>query len=196
MKNKEILAEEEKEHQSSATFGEKFIARIIDNIQISIRNIYFRFEDQMSGTHQHENAHEKFAIGIKLKEFSVFTSDKDFKEISHDASKDASKNVVDAKDKDLTYKVATIDGFSVACDWHQIDLRSHGGIDLKKLEDIKDKADKNNYFYEVLNGEFSDNPLDLVKTHKYLIDGFKVSLHLKLNKNIKFPSMPASLDHP
>lgn len=103
---------------------------------------------------------------------------------------------VDAKDKDLTYKVAAIDGFSVFCDWHQIDLECNGGIDLKQLEDIKDQADPDNYFYKILAGEFSANALERVKTHKYLIDGFKVSLHLKLNKNIKFPSMPASLDHP
>jgi len=97
---------------------------------------------------------------------------------------------VDAKDKDLTYKVAAIDGFSVFCDWHQIDLECNGGIDLKQLEDIKDHADPDNYFYKILAGEFSANALERVKTHKYLIDGFKVSLHLKLNKNIKFPSMP------
>jgi hypothetical protein len=33
----------------------------------------------MSGTHQHESAQEKFAIGVRLKEFSVFTSDESFK---------------------------------------------------------------------------------------------------------------------
>lgn len=58
MKNKEILAEkakEQEESQSSATFGEKFMARIIDNIQISIKGIYFRFEDKMSGTHHNES---------------------------------------------------------------------------------------------------------------------------------------------
>tara|TARA_B110000285_G_C14849317_1_gene479174 strand:+ start:435 stop:707 length:273 start_codon:yes stop_codon:yes gene_type:complete len=82
VKNKEILAakaKEQEESESSATFGEKFIARIIDNIQISIRHIYFRFEDKMSGTHHNEREHEKFAIGVRLKEFSVFTSDKNFK---------------------------------------------------------------------------------------------------------------------
>ena len=96
----------------------------------------------------------------------------------------------------MTYKVAEIDGFSVFCDWHQIDLQCNGGIDLKQLEDIKDQADPENYFYKILAGEFSMNALERVKTHKYLIDGFKVSLHLRLNKNIKFPSMPASLNHP
>lgn len=48
VKQKEILEQAEQENQSSSTFGEKFIARIIDNIQISIKNIYFRFEDKMS----------------------------------------------------------------------------------------------------------------------------------------------------
>lgn len=196
VKNKEILAakaKEQEESQSSATFGEKFIARIIDNIQISIRHIYFRFEDKMSGMHHNARENEKFAIGVRLKEFSVFTSDKNFKQITQDA---ANEVPVDAKDNDLTYKVAAIDGFSVFCDWHQVDLECNGGIDLKQLEDIKDQADPENYFYKILAGEFSTNAYERVRTHKYLIDGFKVSLHLQLNKNIKFPSMPASLDHP
>ena len=196
VKNKDILAakaREQEESQSAATFGEKFMARIIDNIQISIKHIYFRFEDKMSGSHHNASEHEKFAIGVRLKEFSVFTSDKNFKQTTQDA---ANAVPVDAKDKDLTYKVAAIDGFSVFCDWHQIDLECNGGIDLKQLEDIKDQADPANYFYKILDGEFSMNSLERVQTHKYLIDGFKVSLHLQLNKNIKFPSMPASLAHP
>ena len=51
------------------------------------------------------------------------------------------------------------------------------------------------YFYEILKGEFSDKRADLIP-HKYLIENFKVQLHLQLNKNIKQPSMPATLKFP
>ena len=197
VKQKEILEQAEQENQqtnqSSSTIGEKFIARIIDNIQISIKNIYFRFEDKMSVTNQNE----KYAIGIKLKEFSVFTSDKHFHRLDQENAKhDKADCAADAGDSLLTFKVANIKGFSIFCDWDKIDTAENGGIDLKQLENIEDKADKSNCFYRILKGEFSDDSADIIKTHKYLIDGFQVSLHLKLNKNIKFPSMPASLDHP
>lgn len=132
----------------------------------------------------------------------MYTSDKHFRRLDQERAKAVEKEgkehdgAADAADSLLTFKVATVKGFSIFCDWDHIDAAKNGGIDLESLENIKDKADKSNCFYKILKGEFSDNQADIVQTHKYLIDGFQVSLHLKLNKNIKFPSMPASLDHP
>jgi len=80
----------------------------------------------------------------------------------------------------LTYKVATIEGFSIFCDWNKIDIRQNGGIDIDLLRDKtllpdsedmkplmnlkKEKLKKKimntrgqAYFYQVLKAEFSDD---------------------------------------
>ena len=37
----------EAQRDTSCSFAEKLTARIIDNLQVSIKNIYFRFEDHI-----------------------------------------------------------------------------------------------------------------------------------------------------
>ena len=129
MKQKEILAQTEHEDQSSSSFGERFVARIIDNIQISVKNIYFRFEDKMNVTNQNK----KYAIGVRLKEFSVYTSDKQFKRLDDES---VEHEEVEPGDNLLTFKVATIKGFSIFCDWDNPDAPKNGGVDIKALEGI------------------------------------------------------------
>jgi hypothetical protein len=38
-------------------------------------------------------------------------------------------------DDKLSFKVAKVEGFSIFCDWKDIDNQKNGGIDLKKLYD-------------------------------------------------------------
>lgn len=61
----------ETERESSGSFTDKLIARILDNLQVSIKNTYFRFEDEIHTMGQVE----RFSIGLKLKEFCIFTGD-------------------------------------------------------------------------------------------------------------------------
>ena len=78
------------------------------------------------------NQHEKYAIGVKLKEFSVYTSDKHFHRLDQENMKhDEAGCAADAGDSLLTFKVANIKGFSIFCDWDKIDAAKNGGIDLK-----------------------------------------------------------------
>lgn len=108
-------------------FVSGIIASIIDNIQISIKNVYFRFEDDLQGQEI------PFAIGLKLKEFSVSNNsdendgDTDLN-IKRIARKSSGKNP-----KFLTYKKATVNGLSIFCDYENINLRENGGIDLELL---------------------------------------------------------------
>jgi hypothetical protein len=44
---KHSLLIKEAQRDTSCSFGEKLTARIIDNLQVSIKNIYFRFEDSI-----------------------------------------------------------------------------------------------------------------------------------------------------
>jgi hypothetical protein len=86
------------------------ISRIIDNIQISINNVYFRFED--TGKDKRTGLDQVFSIGLMLKEFSVFTADKEYKRV-----KDSKK--VEKKDG-LTFKVVHLQGLSIFCDWKNV----------------------------------------------------------------------------
>jgi len=75
VRQKEIIQEAGNESQDGS-FTEKLIARIVDNIQISIENIYFRFEDEMESLNG-----QKFALGVRLKEFGVYNADKNYTKI-------------------------------------------------------------------------------------------------------------------
>lgn len=63
--------------ESANGYKEKIVARILDNLKISIKRIYFRFEDYIvikntpffgrdHPNGDHEYIPEKFSIGIKL----------------------------------------------------------------------------------------------------------------------------------
>jgi vacuolar protein sorting-associated protein 13A/C len=54
---------------------DKLVNKIIDNVQITIKNVYIRYEDEFTAKNQGEG---KFSFGILLKEFSAFTTDKEW----------------------------------------------------------------------------------------------------------------------
>ena len=43
LKNKFVL--EQSKRESGPSFSEKLLARIMDNLRVSVKNVYFRFED-------------------------------------------------------------------------------------------------------------------------------------------------------
>jgi len=155
----------------------------LDNLTISIRNIYFRFEDKLSSI---VTSQPEFTIGIVLKEFSVFTVDHNFEKKDPDSPPHDDPDVAL-----LTFKVALIEGFSVFCDWGTNEVNDL----IEKLAAERDEERRLDLFQDILDGEFSSNSKDLVE-HKYLIEKFRVELQLQLNKNIKQPSKPATLKFP
>ena len=70
-RNSEGLSEEEQ--QKSQSFTESLTTAIVDNLQISVKNIHIRYEDSIS-TPGHP-----FALGLTLKEFSAVSTDKDWR---------------------------------------------------------------------------------------------------------------------
>ena len=60
-------------------------------------------------------AKEKYAMGLKLEEFVVFTGNKNFEKIEKQPPKKALKDMTD--EEKLTFKVVGIKGFSLFCDW-------------------------------------------------------------------------------
>ncbi|KAK9466576.1 hypothetical protein V1512DRAFT_276148 [Lipomyces arxii] len=61
-----MTAEEQKKNQS---FTESLVTKIIDNLQITVKNIHFRYEDTISAPGH------PFALGVTLAEFSAVSAD-------------------------------------------------------------------------------------------------------------------------
>jgi vacuolar protein sorting-associated protein 13A/C len=66
-RNTEGLSQEEQ--QKSQSFTESLVTKIVDNLQITVKNIHVRYEDSISAPGH------PFALGITLKEFSAISTD-------------------------------------------------------------------------------------------------------------------------
>lgn len=79
LNNAEILKERaqeglsQEEQQKNQSFTESLVTKIVDNLQISIKNIHIRYEDSLS------SPDHPFALGITLQEFSAISTDKNWK---------------------------------------------------------------------------------------------------------------------
>ncbi|KAL9586008.1 MAG: hypothetical protein Q9203_004021 [Teloschistes exilis] len=70
-RNSEGLSQEEQ--QKSQSFTESLTTAIVDNLQVSIKNIHIRYEDTISAPGH------PFALGLTLKEFSAVSTDQDWR---------------------------------------------------------------------------------------------------------------------
>ena len=78
------------------------MSKIIDNLQITIKNIYVRYEDDFSAPNQ---GNGKFVLGVLLKELSTYTTGPDW------------KSKMMAEGQDITNKLAKIENFTVFLDY-------------------------------------------------------------------------------
>ena len=94
---------------------------------------------------------------------------------------DQSKVKQTGEEKHLTYKQVVLEGFSIFCDWNNVDLAENGGVDIKRLVEeqatLTDDTLDQSYFMQLIRGEFSDDKKRLI-AHKYIIDNFQVQLRL------------------
>ncbi|KAL6717664.1 Vacuolar protein sorting-associated protein 13 [Lecanora helva] len=70
-RNSEGLSQEEQ--QKSQSFTESITTAIVDNLQVSIKNIHIRYEDSIA------SPGHPFALGLTLQEFSAVSTDKDWR---------------------------------------------------------------------------------------------------------------------
>ncbi|KAL8719673.1 MAG: hypothetical protein Q9225_003348 [Loekoesia sp. 1 TL-2023] len=70
-RNSEGLSQEEQ--QKSQSFAESLTTAIVDNLQVSIKNIHIRYEDTIAAPGH------PFALGLTLKEFSAVSTDEDWR---------------------------------------------------------------------------------------------------------------------
>ncbi|KAL3479124.1 hypothetical protein BJX99DRAFT_255899 [Aspergillus californicus] len=70
-RNSEGMSQEEQSRNQS--FTQSLVTAVIDNLQISIKNVHFRYEDSLA------SPGHPFAAGITLKELSAISTDSDWK---------------------------------------------------------------------------------------------------------------------
>ncbi|KAL8954928.1 MAG: hypothetical protein Q9183_006866, partial [Haloplaca sp. 2 TL-2023] len=70
-RNSEGLSQEEQ--QKNQSFTESLTTAVVDNLQVSIKNIHIRYEDTISAPGH------PFAVGLTLKEFSAVSTDADWR---------------------------------------------------------------------------------------------------------------------
>ena len=76
---------------------------------------------------------QRFSIGVRLKEFGVNNADRNYQKIEMKEKPIKGVELVDYDQSLLSYKIAWIDGFSIFCDYENIDRPENGAIDLAKL---------------------------------------------------------------
>jgi vacuolar protein sorting-associated protein 13A/C len=70
-RNQEGMSQEEQ--QKSQSFTESLVTKIVDNLQITVKNIHVRYEDSISAPGH------PFALGLTLQEFSAISTDGEWK---------------------------------------------------------------------------------------------------------------------
>ena len=83
---------------------EKLAAKIIDNLQVKVKNIYVRYEDEYSGA----PTHGMLVVGVSLQEFAMHTTD------AQGQPSEASGN------EEVTHKAAIVKNFSVFMDYEEV----------------------------------------------------------------------------
>ncbi|KAH0564849.1 hypothetical protein GP486_001757 [Trichoglossum hirsutum] len=86
------------EQQKSQSFTESLVTKIVDNLQVTVKNIHIRYEDSIS-TPGHP-----FALGFTLEEFSAISTDGDWNPTFIQIS------------EALTHKLATLEALTVYWD--------------------------------------------------------------------------------
>eukprot|EP00347_Sterkiella_histriomuscorum_P017164 403350423 len=165
---------------------DKMITKIIDNLEISIKNIYIRYEDSFSAPN---NGQGKFVLGFMLKEFSTFTSGSDW------------KTKLMTQGEDITFKLAKLKNFTIFMDYEfedQKQIMEQRGIqylDDQEQQNLVEykidyeglKNDKGNQiFMDILKNELERKDIK----HTYIIDRFSMEARLQLNKNPKSNKKP------
>ena len=102
------------EETKNNSFTTQLITKIVDNLQITVKNIHFRYEDSISHPDK-----ELFSFGCTLEELSVVSTDENWEEAF----------IADAVDK--VYKRLNLGLFSVYWDsWSKTSFR---GMPLEEL---------------------------------------------------------------
>lgn len=129
---------EEEDTQKTESFISSLVTRVIDNVQITVRNIHIRYEDKIS------NPLHPFSIGITLAELSAVSTDGNWEPtFVHNSSYGI-------------HKLARLDSLSIYWNTDEEFITSESSEDLQdrltSLIPAKDKRPDHQYILEPVSG--------------------------------------------
>ncbi|KAF4122047.1 vacuolar protein sorting-associated protein 13A/C [Geosmithia morbida] len=166
-RNQEGLSQEEQKKNQS--FTESLVTKVVDNLQVTVRNIHVRYEDSISAPGH------PFALGVTLQEFSAVSTDGEWKPTFIQNS------------GDVTHKLATLGALAVY--WNtdtellgpgrqtasSNDAMSHDVVvaALKKMIKGENHGHQHQFILRPVNGRAK---IDLDKTGDIRVPRFKGNL--------------------
>ncbi|CEO60240.1 Putative Function: promotes endosomal cycling of TGN [Penicillium brasilianum] len=144
-RNAEGMSQEEQRRNQS--FTQSMITAVVDNLQISIKNVHFRYEDSIA------SPGHPFAVGLTLKELSAVSTDSQWNPTFIQST------------SDTTHKLAVLGALSVYWNTDAILLGTGRGSDIgadaqgishddlmAKLRDAIENGDGNQYMLRPVSG--------------------------------------------
>ncbi|KAJ5482720.1 hypothetical protein N7539_006166 [Penicillium diatomitis] len=156
-RHEEGMSQEEQRRNQS--FTQSMVTAVVDNLQISIKNVHIRYEDSIA------SPGHPFAVGLTLKELSAVSTDSDWRPTFIQST------------SDTTHKLATLGALSVYWNTDATLLGTGRGSDIgadaqgiahedliNKLRDSIDNGDGNQYMLRPVSGRAG---LELDKSGKH-----------------------------
>ncbi|KAI8911617.1 hypothetical protein EDD86DRAFT_202866 [Gorgonomyces haynaldii] len=145
LKQFEELKQQKQTQEQQSYFG-PLIATIVDNVQISIKNIHIRFEDV------HTTPENPFAVGVTLKELSVVSTNGSFQ-----------METIDPQ-ADTIYKLLKMQSFGVYCSTDNVVEASPVNLEGKTMaEKIKSSVENVQGFQYILDPVSGEGKLQWIK---------------------------------
>lgn len=164
-RNREGMSQEEQ--QKNQSFTENLVTKIVDNLQVTVKNIHVRYEDSISAPGH------PFSLGITLEEFSAVSTDGQWKPTFIQDS------------GDVTHKLATLGALAVYWNTDSDLFMDHNAADdaskpedmLQKFKSLVSKAHTAHaspqFILRPVNGQAK---IELDKTGDVKIPKFKAAL--------------------
>ncbi|OQE23254.1 hypothetical protein PENSTE_c009G01087 [Penicillium steckii] len=156
-RNAEGMSQEEQRRNQS--FTQSMVTAVVDNLQISIKNVHFRYEDSIA------SPGHPFAVGLTLKELSAVSTDSEWNPTFIQST------------SDTTHKLAVLGALSVYWNTDATLLGTGRGSDIgaeaqgishddlmTKLRDAIDNGDGNQFMLRPVSGRAG---LEMDKSGKY-----------------------------
>ncbi|KAG9251666.1 uncharacterized protein F5Z01DRAFT_260241 [Emericellopsis atlantica] len=166
-RNQEGLSQEEvKKNQS---FTQSLVTKIVDNLQVSVKNIHIRYEDSISAPGH------PFALGVTLQEFSAVSTDGEWKPtfIQHAG--------------DATHKLATLGALAVY--WNTDSELMGTGRETASADEIMPYEEMIAMFKRMIKHEETNSK------HQFILRPVSGQAKIELDKtgNVKVPKFKANL---
>lgn len=164
-----LSAEEQKKSQS---FTESLVTKIVDNLQVTVKNIHVRYEDSISAPGH------PFALGVTLEEFSAISTDGEWKPtFIQDSAK-------------TTHKLATLGALSV---YWNTDTKLYGsGREAESSEEPSMEHAEMIKTFKAMIGKADEN---IGVDHQFILKPVSGQAKIELDKSgdIRAPKFKANL---